>query len=96
MVGLVTLKMSASWDLLMESAARSSCNCSTTGSAITVRKSSETSGEIKGRYPLNITNSDELTYLEDSELSSWEEEARADLGKNVMGVISERLALERD
>lgn len=54
------------------------------------------SGEIKGRYPLNITNSDELTYLEGSAQDSWDKEAQDDLGKNVTGVIRETLQLERE
>lgn len=52
--------------------------------------------EIKGRYTMNITNSDKLTYLENSTEKEWDEKARDDLVDNVNGVIDERLQGQRD
>lgn len=51
--------------------------------------------EIKGRYQMSITNSDKLTYLENSTDEEWQKKAKDDLAENVTGVIDERMALER-
>ena len=54
------------------------------------------SAEIKGRYQMSITNSDQLTYRQDNSGENWNLVAKRDLLENVTGVITERLALERD
>lgn len=53
-------------------------------------------GNIVGRYQMNITNSDKLTYQEGKPEAEWQELAKRDLLENVTGVIGERLRLERD
>lgn len=54
------------------------------------------SGEIKGRYQMGITNSDKLTYPENSTEAEWDDKAKRDLIENVIGVIEERMQLETD
>lgn len=54
------------------------------------------SGEIKGRYRMRITNSDELTWYEGKPEKEWFDESKRDLVKNVTGVAEEMLQLERD
>lgn len=51
--------------------------------------------EIKARYLMNITNSDKLTYLENSTDEEWQKKAKDDLAENVTGVIDEQMAQER-
>lgn len=53
-------------------------------------------GSIVGRYQMNITNSDKLTYQEGKPEAEWQDLAKRDLLENVTGVIGERLRLERD
>lgn len=53
-------------------------------------------GEIKGRYKLVITNSDKVTYIEGKGEDEWQGVANSDLVDNVVGVTRERLALERE
>lgn len=54
------------------------------------------SGEVKGRYTMNITNSDEISNFQGSSDKDWQDQAKRDLLENVTGVIGERLRLERD
>jgi hypothetical protein len=51
--------------------------------------------EIKARYLMNITNSDKLTYLENSTEEEWNKKAADDLAENVTGVIDEQMAQDR-
>jgi hypothetical protein len=53
-------------------------------------------GDIVGRYQMNITNSDKISELENSKEDEWQDAAKKDLLENVTGVIGEQLRHERE
>lgn len=57
---------------------------------------SASTAEVAARYTFRTTNSDELSWFEDTPEQEWVDKSKRDLVENLQGVIQERLAGERD